>query len=375
MTEEDSEGRLNGSRVIVVEELPKESTNGSFVIVDGSAENMELGGAVTEALEASWGMMNGNRVIVDELPGRTNGSPVIVNEFVSVGATSGCDAPPDKPEASGEWTNGSFVIVEEPPGRTNGSRVIEVELAGTVNGNPVTVDGAKVCAGRTNGNFVIVEDPPGRTNGSRVIEEEPDGRLKGKPVTVDGASVSGGRANGNFVIVDEPPGRTNGSSVIAEGPEERMNGNPVMVEGFAACGFGPFALGDGPLADGAPTEYGYGGGVIVRVTRGWLTPDSDRGLGSSVMVNGGGRILLVSCTKALVAPELIRTFHILISVVVTGGIVRTVVWVVLSMPVEVDTRPFLRVVIFVVDHATSREVVKSGNVIVVVLPKDLGGKM
>jgi len=49
--------------------------------------------------------------------------------------------------------------------------------------------------------------------------------------------------------------------------------------------------------------------------------------------------------------------------------------VVLSMPVEDDTWPFLRVVIFVVDHATSRDVVKSGNVIVVVLSNDLGGKM
>lgn len=45
------------------------------------------------------------------------------------------------------------------------------------------------------------------------------------------------------------------------------------------------------------------------------------------------------------------------------------------MPVEVDTWPFLRVVTFVVVHATSRDVVKSGNVIVVVLPNGLGGKM
>lgn len=66
------------------------------------------------------------------------------------------------------------MIVEEPPGRTNGSRVIEEELAGMLNGKPVTVDGAKVCGGRTNGNFVIVEEPPGRTNGSRVIEEKPE---------------------------------------------------------------------------------------------------------------------------------------------------------------------------------------------------------
>jgi len=43
------------------------------------------------------------------------------------------------------------------------------------------------------------------------------------------------------------------------------------------------------------------------------------------MVKGGGRILLVSCTEALVTPELIWTFHRLISVVVTGGIVRTVI--------------------------------------------------
>lgn len=151
--------------------------------------------------------------------------------------------------------------------------------------------------------------------------------MKGKPVTVDCANVFGGRANGSFVIVDEPPGKTNGNRVIKEGPEEKVNGNPVMVEGFRACRDGPggiFALGDGPFADATPWEYGYGGGVIVRTVGGRRTPDSDRGLGFSVMVKGGGRILLVSCTKALIAPELIWTFHILISVVVTGGIVRTV---------------------------------------------------
>ena len=178
------------------------------------------------------------------------------------------------------------------------------------------------------GNFVIVEEPPGKTNGSRVTVEELAGMVNGNPVTVDGAKVWAGRRNGSFVIVEEPPGRTNGSRAIVEGPEERVNGNPVMVEGFEPCKDccgGTFALEDGPFADCASTEYGYGGGVMVRVTRGWLTPDSDRGLGSSVMVKGGGRILLVSCTKALVAPELIWTFHILISVVVTGGIVRTVV--------------------------------------------------
>ena len=102
MMEEESEGRLNGSRVIVVEEEPEERTNGSFVMVEGSAENMELIRAVVEALEGSGGITNGNRVIVDELPGRTNGSRVIVYEFVSVGTMSGCEAPLREPEASGE---------------------------------------------------------------------------------------------------------------------------------------------------------------------------------------------------------------------------------------------------------------------------------
>lgn len=150
-----------------------------------------------------------------------------------------------------------------------------------------------------------------------------------------------------------------------------------MVEAVKASegGDGAFELGDEPSADGASLEYGNGGGVIVRTALGWETPDSDRGLGSSVMVKGGGRILLVSCTKALVTPELMGTFHRLISFVVTGGIVRTVVLVVLSMPVDVDTWPFLRLVTLVVDHATSRDVVKSGNVIVVVLSNDKGGKM
>lgn len=99
MMEEDSEGRLNGSRVIVVEEEPEERTNGSFVIVDGSAG---IGGAVVEVLKDSAGITNGNRVTVDELPGRTNGSFVIVNELVSVGTMSGREAPLEEPAASGE---------------------------------------------------------------------------------------------------------------------------------------------------------------------------------------------------------------------------------------------------------------------------------
>lgn len=100
--EEDSDGRLNGSRVIVVEEEPEERTNGSFVIVDGSAVILELGGAVVEVLKDSAGITNGNRVTVDELPGRTNGSFVIVNELVSVGTMGGREAPLEEPAASGE---------------------------------------------------------------------------------------------------------------------------------------------------------------------------------------------------------------------------------------------------------------------------------
>ncbi|KAI3326857.1 hypothetical protein HD806DRAFT_551942 [Xylariaceae sp. AK1471] len=40
-------------------------------------------------------------------------------------------------------------------------------------------------------------------------------------------------------------------------------------------------------------EYGYGGGVMVLVTGGCVTAGLVRGLGSSVMANGGDRILLV----------------------------------------------------------------------------------
>ena len=43
--------------------------------------------------------------------------------------------------------------------------------------------------------------------------------------------------------------------------------------------------------------------------------------------------------------------------VVTGGMVRVVFFVVLAIPVEVDTWPSLRVVTFEVVHATSRDVV------------------
>lgn len=49
--------------------------------------------------------------------------------------------------------------------------------------------------------------------------------------------------------------------------------------------------------------------------------------------------------------------------------------VILSWPVDVDTSPLSRVVTRDVDHATSREVVSSGKIIVVVDDNVKGGKM
>ena len=103
--------------------------------------------------------------------------------------------------------------------------------------------------------------------------------------------------------------------------------------------------------------YGYGGGVIIRVTIGLVTPGCPPGLRSSVITNGAGSMLLVKYISELFTPSETRTFHRLIWSVVTGGIVSVVVWTVLSIPVDVETRPFERVITFDVFHATSKEVV------------------
>ena len=49
-----------------------------------------------------------------------------------------------------------------------------------------------------------------------------------------------------------------------------------------------------PSLIGVVNVYGYGGGVIVRVTGGLSTPGEVSGLGLSVMTKGGGRTLLVT---------------------------------------------------------------------------------
>ena len=61
--------------------------------------------------------------------------------------------------------------------------------------------------------------------------------------------------------------------------------------------------------------------------------------------------------------------------VVTGGMVSMVVSVVRSYPVEVDTAPLASVVVWYVAHATSRDVVYSGKVMVVVLDNVNGGSI
>lgn len=73
--------------------------------------------------------------------------------------------------------------------------------------------------------------------------------------------------------------------------------------------------------------YGKGGGKIVRVTGGCVTPDWLFGLRSSVIVNGGGRMLLVTYITELDTPAVTLTFQKLILSVVMGGIVRVVVCV------------------------------------------------
>lgn len=50
----------------------------------------------------------------------------------------------------------------------------------------------------------------------------------------------------------------------------------------------------GSLGSLTVCENGKGGGVIVRVTGGWVTPCSLLGFGSSVIVKVGGRTLLVT---------------------------------------------------------------------------------
>lgn len=49
-----------------------------------------------------------------------------------------------------------------------------------------------------------------------------------------------------------------------------------------------------PSLIGVVNVYGYGGGVIVRVTGGLSTPGEVSGLGLSVITKGGGRTLLVT---------------------------------------------------------------------------------
>ena len=51
----------------------------------------------------------------------------------------------------------------------------------------------------------------------------------------------------------------------------------------------------GPLWPGSEVEeYGHGGGWMVLVTGGWLTPICDLGFGLSIMVKFGGWMLLVT---------------------------------------------------------------------------------
>lgn len=93
------------------------------------------------------------------------------------------------------------------------------------------------------------------------------------------------------------------------------------------------------------------------------------------MVNGGGRILVVTKVLLFEAPEVILTFQTSILLVVMGGMVSVVVSVIRSNPIDVDTWPFGRVVLVVVFHATSSDVVKSGNEIVVAAGNFKGGKI
>lgn len=100
-----------------------------------------------------------------------------------------------------------------------------------------------------------------------------------------------------------------------------------------------------------------------------------RGFRSSVMMNGGGRILVVTNILLSEAPGVILTFQTSILSVVIGGMVSVVVFVIRSNPVDVDTWPFGRVVLMVVFHATWSEVVKSGKETVVAAGNFTGGKM
>ena len=68
-------------------------------------------------------------------------------------------------------------------------------------------------------------------------------------------------------------------------------------------------------------------------------------------------------------------FQASMAVVVTGGMVSVVVWMVRENPVEVDTAPLSSVVTVVVGHATSSEVVYGSKEMVVVVERVSGGKM
>ncbi len=93
--------------------------------------------------------------------------------------------------------------------------------------------------------------------------------------------------------------------------------------------------------------YGYGGGVMVRMTSGCDTPGDDLGLRSLVTTNGGGRTMGVTA-KDDTTPEPLCVqhlyYHTSMAVVTTGGMVSVVVCTVLVQPVGSD-------------HATSSDVV------------------
>lgn len=121
-----------------------------------------------------------------------------------------------------------------------------------------------------------------------------------------------------MVLLGPPPG---GETTVVRGPPPGEPDPAEMPVGEPPDSVESRVQGTGIRSD---LGYGYGGGVMVRVTGGWVTPSRLRGFWSSVMVKGGGRMLLVICMTEFVTPEVILTFHTSILSVVTGGIVSTV---------------------------------------------------
>ena len=166
------------------------------------------------------------------------------------------------------------------------------------------------------GRIVLLEPPPGGRTvllgpppGGRIVllEPPPGGRIVLLGPPPGGRTVLlGPPPGGRIVLLGPPPGEPDPAETpVGEPPgpvESRVHGTGIRSD-----------LG-----------YGYGGGVMVRVTGGCVTPSRLRGFWSSVMVKGGGRMLLVTCMTEFVTPEVILTFHTSILSVVTGGIVSTI---------------------------------------------------